>query len=510
MATTRQPFSSQSTLYILLDYTDEEKSDEIEIIYKALEDTIVIGGAVVGATRLPGVGVGLLGPPFARLLKLSSIRNNLPSVLSSLSRVFQELTPTTQGTETHMEVCAALDAIVAEAERFSPALSHPLQLLVLTWRPVPLMMETFTSALTLSHSKYLRAIHVIGIASVLHPDAGDDMPPGDAAGGVWVTGATYTADPYTFNALFKSWLSESKGTEPHVQLIFPSSPGEEEEEPLTLLLDMQEIMIDPLSLPSAIASRLIVHQNLYRTTSSTQGSNLPVVELEVIKRISTSSFATALMGPPTYLLATGATSLPFDKIWDNKLYVTKVSQKLEEKNEALLARVIAPSGTVAAHVVIFPAPHCSALSMIHVVPCELMLAERHLEGRNSQLIVPEKVISDIEQKLSELEVSELRLEDHTTNLIPSLVHHFTKPARGGTARIPPTHISAVNHAAGRAPLLQARGQHGGRAMPVRQVHPALMTQPTPASRSTGRYNRGTGRLGQRALNAFQMSRGRQD
>ncbi|XP_064098965.1 uncharacterized protein LOC135210093 isoform X2 [Macrobrachium nipponense] len=462
MATTRQPFSSQSTMYILLDYTDEERSDEIEIINKALEDTIVIAGAVVGATRLPGVGVGLLGPPFARLLKLSSVRNNLPSVLSSLSRVFQELTPTTQGTETHMEVCAALDAIVAEAERFSPALTYPLQLLVLTWRPVPLMMETFTSALSLSHSKYLRAVHVVGIASVLHPDIGDDTPPGDAAGGVWVTGATYTADPYTFNALFKSWLSESKGTEPHVQLIFPSSPGEEQGEPLTLLLDMQEIMIDPLSLPSAIASRLIVHQNLYRTTSSTQGSNLPVVEMEVIKRVNASSFATALMGPPTYLLPTGATSLSFDKIWDNKLYVAKASQKLEEKNEALLARVVAPPDTVAAQAVIFPAPHCSALSMIHVVPCELMLAERHLEGRNSQLIVPEK---------------------------------------GATARIPPTNISAVNH---------ARGQRGGRVTPIRQVHPALMTQPLPASRSAGRYNRASGRMGQRALNAFQTSRARQD
>ncbi|XP_068233021.1 uncharacterized protein [Palaemon carinicauda] len=315
---TRQPFSSQSTLYILLDYTDEEKNNEIQIIHKALEDTIVIGGAVVGATRIPGVGMGLLGPPFLRLLKLSSVRNNLPSVLSSLSRVFEELTPTPQGTEINMEAGFALDAIVAEAGGFSPALNHPLQLLVLTWRPVPLMMETFTSVLTLSHSKYLRAVHVVGITSVLHPDSEDVMPPGDAAGGVWITGGTYTADPYTFTALFKSWLSESKGTEPHARLIFPSSPEEVEEEPLTLLLDMQEIMIDPLSLPSVVASRLTVHKNLYRTVSSTQGSSIPIAEMEVIKRINVSSLATALIGPSAYLLATGATSLSFDKIWDNK------------------------------------------------------------------------------------------------------------------------------------------------------------------------------------------------
>ncbi|XP_068233019.1 uncharacterized protein [Palaemon carinicauda] len=432
---TRQPFSSQSTLYILLDYTDEEKNNEIQIIHKALEDTIVIGGAVVGATRIPGVGMGLLGPPFLRLLKLSSVRNNLPSVLSSLSRVFEELTPTPQGTEINMEAGFALDAIVAEAGGFSPALNHPLQLLVLTWRPVPLMMETFTSVLTLSHSKYLRAVHVVGITSVLHPDSEDVMPPGDAAGGVWITGGTYTADPYTFTALFKSWLSESKGTEPHARLIFPSSPEEVEEEPLTLLLDMQEIMIDPLSLPSVVASRLTVHKNLYRTVSSTQGSSIPIAEMEVIKRINVSSLATALIGPSAYLLATGATSLSFDKIWDNK-----------------------------------------------------------------------QVINDVEQKLSELDVSELKLEDHSTNLVSSLVHHFTKPSRGGTARIPPTNISTVNRAAGRG-CLQARGQQrGGRVTPTRQIHPAFATPNAAAAKNAGCY-KDRGNLGQRALQAFNMNRG---
>ncbi|XP_068233017.1 uncharacterized protein [Palaemon carinicauda] len=487
---TRQPFSSQSTLYILLDYTDEEKNNEIQIIHKALEDTIVIGGAVVGATRIPGVGMGLLGPPFLRLLKLSSVRNNLPSVLSSLSRVFEELTPTPQGTEINMEAGFALDAIVAEAGGFSPALNHPLQLLVLTWRPVPLMMETFTSVLTLSHSKYLRAVHVVGITSVLHPDSEDVMPPGDAAGGVWITGGTYTADPYTFTALFKSWLSESKGTEPHARLIFPSSPEEVEEEPLTLLLDMQEIMIDPLSLPSVVASRLTVHKNLYRTVSSTQGSSIPIAEMEVIKRINVSSLATALIGPSAYLLATGATSLSFDKIWDNKQYVASLSQKLEKMDEALLTKVVAPP----------------ALSMIHLVPCELMLVERYLDERNSQLVLPEKVINDVEQKLSELDVSELKLEDHSTNLVSSLVHHFTKPSRGGTARIPPTNISTVNRAAGRG-CLQARGQQrGGRVTPTRQIHPAFATPNAAAAKNAGCY-KDRGNLGQRALQAFNMNRG---
>ncbi|KAK7086072.1 hypothetical protein SK128_016468, partial [Halocaridina rubra] len=229
---TRRPFSAQSTLYVLLDYTDAEKVKDLELIRKALEDTIVVGGGVVGAIRLPGLGMGLLGPPFQRLLKLSAIRNNIPSVLTALNFMYEGLQPAQEGTEFVQDVCSALDTILAEAESFSLALSHPLQLLVITWRPLELLTKTVTSALTHLHAKFIRAVHVVRIVSLLNDDTEDeDLPVGDAAGGVWITGAPYTADPYSLAALFKSWLCETKGSDPHLLLTLQATG--EEDVPLT-------------------------------------------------------------------------------------------------------------------------------------------------------------------------------------------------------------------------------------------------------------------------------------
>ncbi|KAK7086070.1 hypothetical protein SK128_016466, partial [Halocaridina rubra] len=77
-----------------------------------------------------------------------------------------------------------------------------------------------------------------------------------------------------------------------------------------------------------------------------------------------------------------------------------------------------------------------------------------MEGQNSQVILPDKVNDDVEKKLSALEVSELRLEDQRSNLVQSLIQHFTKPAKGGMARIPPTNVvSAYPH--------HASTSHGG-------------------------------------------------
>ncbi|XP_069938512.1 uncharacterized protein [Cherax quadricarinatus] len=398
---TRLPFSSQSILYVLLDYVDEDNRCDVEIIQKALECTVVLAAGVVGGTRLPGVGVGVLGPPFTRLLRLSPVRNNLPGLVSSLGRMLDHLTPAQRGTEMNLEVSEALDAVVEEAATFLPASSHPLQ--------------------------------VAGVESVLEGSQQQlqQLPGGDAVRGVWITAATYTPDPYTFTALFKSWLGETKGKDPHVHVTFPASSSDQDT--LTLLTDIQEVMLDPVCLPSAISSRLTIHHNLLRTVSTTQGSTVTVVELQVVKRVKCATLATVVFGHSYYLLPTGATSLPFNDIWENRQYVRAVAQQLLSRDEALLARATGPVGSITPMVAILPAPHCSALSLVHVAPAELLLAERHLDTHH--LDVPDKVSREMEERLTSLEVSDVKLVDLTSSLIPTLIQHFTKTPRGGGGRL---------------------------------------------------------------------------
>ncbi|KAK7086071.1 hypothetical protein SK128_016467, partial [Halocaridina rubra] len=90
-------------------------------------------------------------------------------------------------------------------------------------------------------------------------------------------------------------------------------------------------------------------------------STLPVVEIEVLKRVSGSSVASSLFGQPIYLMPTGATSLSFEDIWENRQYVSCLSRQLNEKDEGLLSRVLASPGTLTALVAIFPASHCNGL-----------------------------------------------------------------------------------------------------------------------------------------------------
>ncbi|KAK8389956.1 hypothetical protein O3P69_012875 [Scylla paramamosain] len=124
---TRQPFSSQAILYLLLHHTEEGRRGDVEMIYKALENTVIMGGGVGGSVRLPGVGVGQLGRPYTRLQRLTGVRANLPSLLSSLPRVLEDLAVCESTPEISQEVGEALDAIVNEAASFAPASQHPIQ-----------------------------------------------------------------------------------------------------------------------------------------------------------------------------------------------------------------------------------------------------------------------------------------------------------------------------------------------------------------------------------------------
>ncbi|XP_050697666.1 meiosis 1 arrest protein-like [Eriocheir sinensis] len=448
---TRQPFSAQAVLYVLLDYRDEARRGDVQVIYKALENTVVVGGGVVGGVRLPGLGVGALGSPFTRLLRLTPIRGHLPSLISALPRMLEDLTPADRSTEINQEVGEALDAVIAEAASFPPASQHSLQMVVVTWGPVAVLTEALSQVLTLEHARYLSAVHVAGVESLEEGALGGaegGRPRGDAVGGVWVTGATYPPDPYTFAALFKSWLLESKGKEPHLHLIFPPSStstsststttttttSDSSTEPLTLLLDMQEVMVEPASLPSAIASRLTIHANLYRTVCTTQGSTVAVPQVQVVKRVQVGSVAPAVFGAAHHLLPSAAAALSFNTIWDNRQLVASLCHQLEEADEGLLARVEAPPGALSPIVVVLPAPHCSALSLVHVAPSELMLAERHCPAPPHP--IPDKLAQAISSSLASLTLSDLRLEDHTSPLVHALAAHYThhgRPhARGGT------------------------------------------------------------------------------
>ena len=53
----------------------------------------VLAGGVSGATRLPGLGVGALGPPLKTLLRLAPVRNQVGQVLATLARSLLALTP---------------------------------------------------------------------------------------------------------------------------------------------------------------------------------------------------------------------------------------------------------------------------------------------------------------------------------------------------------------------------------------------------------------------------------
>ncbi|XP_071523384.1 uncharacterized protein [Panulirus ornatus] len=474
----RQPFSSQSILYILLDYVDEKKKYDLDIIHRALESTVVVAASVVGGIRLPGLGVGVLGPPFTRILRLSPVRNNLPGILSSLNSMVDGLTPVQRGTEVSVEVSEALDTVVAEAAAFSLAATHPLQVVVITWGPVHVLTEAFTLLLNHSHARCLRAVHVAGVENILHGALlQENVPAGDAAGGVWVTAASYSPDPYTFTALFKSWLGETKGKEPHIQLIIPAAICEDHQDPLTLLVDMQEIMVNPACLPSTVASRLTINNNIYRTVSTTQGTSVFIVDLEVVKRVTCSSVATALFGQACYLVPTGATSLSFSDIWENKQYVAALCEQLAERDEGLLARVRAAPGAITPLVAIFPATHCSALSMVHVAPAELMLAERHLDEQPQE--VPDKVGKELKKRLASLNVSDLRLEDQASYLIPTLTQHFTKTTRGGGPRARQQMNTTFAHVA-------TSGTRNSRPPPQ---HPAFMNYPQPSTRVARRGGR---------------------
>nr|XP_053630362.1 uncharacterized protein LOC128687034 [Cherax quadricarinatus] len=307
------------------------------------------------------------------------------------------------------------------------------RIVVVTWGAVQRMTETLSLVLSHEHARYLSTVHVAGVESVLDGSQQQlqQIPGGDAVRGVWITAATYTPDPYTFTALFKSWLGETKGKDPHVHVTFPASSSDQDT--LTLLTDIQEVMLDPVCLPSAISSRLTIHHNLLRTVSTTQGSTVTVVELQVVKRVKCATLATVVFGHSYYLLPTGATSLPFNDIWENRQYVRAVAQQLLSRDEALLARATGPVGSITPMVAILPAPHCSALSLVHVAPAELLLAERHLDTHH--LDVPDKVSREMEERLTSLEVSDVKLVDLTSSLIPTLIQHFTKTPRGGGGRL---------------------------------------------------------------------------
>ncbi|XP_042880558.1 uncharacterized protein LOC122258607 [Penaeus japonicus] len=469
---TRQPFSSQATLYILLDYAEEKKED-LEALHQVLETTLTVGAGVVGGIRIPGVGVGALGPPFSRLLKMTPVRNSLPPVLSGLARMLTDLLPSMSDADLHEVVGSALDAIIADVSNFPPANTHALQLLVITWGEVQVLTEVFTNVLTHSHARCISAVHVVGLVSVLQDKLQDDFPAGDAAGGIWVTGASYPADPFTMSALLRSWLGEASGESAHVTLSIPPVLNEEGN-CLTLLLDLQEVMIDPLSLPSTVSSRLIIHHNLYRTVSTTQGQHVPVVDLEVVKRVSCTKLAAAIFGQAAYLLPTGATSLPFDQIWENKQYVAAISEQLAASGEALLARVPSTGAQLTPKVVILPATQCAALSMVHIVPGELMIPERNLEVFYD---VPDKVNKDIERRLSALEVTELQIEDQASALVPALIQHLTKTPRvAGGSRNP-----------------QSNRVMPQTTCPTKPQHPAFMT--ARGGGTSGRGARGGGGTG---------------
>ncbi|XP_047472584.1 uncharacterized protein LOC125027540 isoform X2 [Penaeus chinensis] len=402
---------------------------------------------------------------------MTPVRNSLPPVLSGLARLLTDLHPSTSDADLYEVIGSALDAIIVDVSGFPPAQTHALQLLVLTWGEVQVLTEVFTSVLTHSHARYISAVHVVGLVSVLQDKMQDDLPAGDAAGGIWVTGASYPADPFTMSALLRPWLAEASGETAHVTLKLPPKQNGDETG-LTLLLDLQEVMIDPLSLPSSLSSRLIVHHNLYRTVSTTQGQSVPIVELEVVKRLLCTKLAPAIFGQATYLLPTGATSLPFDQIWENKQYVAAISEQLAASGEALLARASSTGALLTPKVVVLPATHCAALSMVHLAPAELMLPERNLEVLYD---LPDKMNKDIEKCLSSLEVTELQIEDQATALVPALIQHLTKTPRntGGSRslqsnRVTPQPTSAMKpqhpaFASERGRATSGRGARGGAA-----------------------------------------------
>ncbi|XP_042239262.1 uncharacterized protein LOC121877540 isoform X1 [Homarus americanus] len=444
----------------------------------------------------------MLGPPFSRLLRLSPVRNNLTGVLSSLGRLQEDLVPGQRGTEMNIPVSEALDAVVADAASFTPASHQPLQLVVITWSPVHLLTETFRLVLNHAHARYLSAVHVAGVKSLLRrgtllqEEEEDTFPAGDAAGGVWVTAATYPPDPYTFTGLFKSWLSETKGKDPHIHVKFPAEG--DDKNPFTLLFDVEELMVDPVCLPSTIASRLSLHHNLLRTVSTTQGNTIPVVELEVMRRVKCPSLATTIFGQSFYLVPTGATSLSFTDIWENKQCVAAISEQLAAWDEGLLARATGAPGALTPLVAILAAPHCSALSLVHVSPAELLLAERHLDTHHQE--VPDKVRREMEQRLESLDVSDLRLVDMATNLIPVLIQHFTKSPRGG-GRVAQQNTT-IAHVPHQEPTRNAR--------PLPQ-HPAFMDDDfQPDSHPMGRGQKTGGRRsrsnqGRRFLRAHKIN-----
>ncbi|KAK4324134.1 hypothetical protein Pmani_005137 [Petrolisthes manimaculis] len=462
---TRQPFSAQSILYILLDYTQDRKEDLLNI-HKALESTVVVGGGVVGGTRLPGVGAGVLGSPYSRLLPLTPLRGHLPAVLTSLNRILTDLEPRERVVDMTLMVQEALDCVVADAASFPPASQHPIQ--------------------------------VAGLECSEGESQSPEVPPlGEAAGGVWVTGATYPPDPYTLTALFKSWLGEVKGKKPHVHLTLP--PYIQDKEPIKLLLDVQEMMIDPVCLPSALASRLTLQTNLIRTVSSTQGNCVNVWDVEVLKLVKGENVAAAVFGPPYYLLPTSATSLTFTEIWQNKQYVASVSEELAVRDIGLLAKMRGPPTSLTPLLAIFPAPHCSALTMLHLAPAELMLAERNNDGKIDE--VPDKISKEVCGHLNSLEESELRLEDQESCLIPALIHHFTRTSRGSSSSSMRTsHGATTGHHHNAAPPLPAPTPTH-RALPQ---HPAFSVPPS--SHRGGSMARGRGSIGRRALRAHAMNR----
>ncbi|XP_045104421.1 uncharacterized protein LOC123499951 [Portunus trituberculatus] len=378
-----------------------------------------MGGGVGGGVRLPGVGVGQLGRPYTRLLRLSTVRANLPSLFASLPRVLRDVTVCESTPEISQEVGEALDAIVREAASFAPASQHPIQVVLVTWERVEVLTEALSMVLTLEHARHISAVHVAAVESLDGALGDGELPAGDAVGGVWVTGAYYPPDPYSFTALFKSWLLEMKGKEPHLHLIL-------------VVLDMQEVMIDPSTLPSSVSSRLTLHTHPCRIVCTTQGNSVPVYHLEVIKRVQVSSVAPYVYGAALYLLPSSAASLNFTAIWENRQLVRSLCQSLEEEEEGLLARVAAPEGTLTPHVVVLPAPHCSALSLVHVAPSDLMLPERYCPDANQAL--PDKLVQEVSGWLSSLPRTDLRHEDLTCPLSYALAAHFhahTRPAAKG-------------------------------------------------------------------------------
>ncbi|KAK8389889.1 hypothetical protein O3P69_012819 [Scylla paramamosain] len=167
--------------------------------------------------------------------------------------------------------------------------------------------------LTLEHARHISAVHVAAVESLEGETGEGELPAGDAVGGVWVTGASYPPDPYSFTALFK--------------------------------------------------------------------------------------------------------------------LVRSLCQSLEEEEVGLLARVAAPPGTLTPYVVVLPAPHCSALSLVHVAPSDLMLPERHCPDPHQPL--PDKLAQEVSDWLSSLPLTDLRHEDLTCPLSHALAAHFhahTRPA----------------------------------------------------------------------------------